>query len=371
MKKNYVLSTVLAGIMGLFSTAQVVESINYDGLTLGDVNTNFDNSAAGQGGYFTFATNTTASATTTTTTTNAGNANFQIVAAGRNGSQGLQFIGPNGNQGTRQMTRGSLASNWASRTAGNEIIETEFWFNTGSSATSDTSFRILQFADDAGTSRIAVALQYNSLTRQLRGLANLNNAGAVGFFGFDIGPSGAAGTPGPLVLADNTWYNVGMAYDTTNGNLRWVTNFGTGTNVIFTNAGNVITGMSPTQSVLVAFPANTAGVPNTAPASIVYDDFQIRATAVSELLNIQEVNTELATVSMYPNPTAGSVSVTSDSGSRISEISMYDMSGKLMITEKVGDVTFTKDVSNFKSGMYLLQIIMENGSVETQKLAKL
>ncbi len=84
MKKKYTLPSLLIAAMGLFSNAQVFESANFNGLTPGNVNTNIDFSAPGQGGYFTFASNTTTGATTATTTTNAANSNFQIVAAGRN-----------------------------------------------------------------------------------------------------------------------------------------------------------------------------------------------------------------------------------------------------------------------------------------------
>ncbi len=269
------------------------------------------------------------------------------------------------------MTKGDFDPAWATRTAGNNIIETEFWFNTGLSTTSDTNYRILQFADEAGTSRIAVALQYNTLTRQLRGLANLNQNGTVGFFGFDIGPADATGAPGPLVLAANTWYNVGMAYDSSNGSLRWVTNFGTGTNATFSNAANVIPAMAPDQSLLLAFPANTNSVPNTSPASIIFDDFEIRATATSLLLNIAETNASLSSVSMFPNPTNGTVNLSTDSASLMSSVSIYDMSGKLMETSEINNSSFSKDISGYRTGIYLLQITMDNGSVQTQKLVRI
>jgi hypothetical protein len=366
MKKKYLMPSMLIAAIGLFSTAQVYESSNFNGLTPGNVSTNFDNSASGQAGYFTFASNTSTGATTATTTTNAGNSNFQIVASGRDASQGLQIVSPNGNQGQRQMTKGDFAPTWATRAAGNNIIETEFWFNTGPTTTSDTNYRFIQFADQGGTSRIAVALQYNTLTRELRGLANATQNGQVGLFGFSLGAGNT-----PLILNANTWINAGMAYDSSNGALRWVTSAGAGTNSIFTSAANVIPGMSPDQSLILAFPANTATVANTAAANIVFDDIEIRATATNLLLSVEESTASMSSISMFPNPTDGVVNLSTDSASSMSSVSIFDMSGKLMETSTINNSSFSKDISEYRTGIYLLQITMDNGSVQTQKLVRI
>ena len=76
-----------------------------------------------------------------------------------------------------------------------------------------------------------------------------------------------------------------------------------------------------------------------------------------------EINSGL---SIYPNPSKGifNISIQEDAN-----VTVNDILGKVIYTKKVKAGNNTIDISNYQSGMYLLNIINENGSV-TKKLIK-
>ncbi|MGB3591262.1 MAG: T9SS type A sorting domain-containing protein [Nonlabens sp.] len=361
MNKKYFKALLLSVIVAGTTCAQVLQSEDFNSLTIGNVGTDIDFSTAGQGGFFTLADNVDAGATTPTTTTNAANSNFQIITGGLARTQGLRIVGPNGDQGARQITKGDFSTAFTNRTVGNDIVEVEIYFNTGTFAISETFSRILMFGDDAGTSRIPVGLQFNQTTGELSGLANLLQAGAVGFFGFNLG---AANTD--LILPPSTWVHVGMAYDTTNGALRWAYDAG---NMIdgqltFTNAANVIPGMAPNEVDLLLF----TGATNTIATSVPFDNLEVRATATNQLLNAPSQEAVLD-VAIYPNPATDFVTLRSDTID-LAAYTITDLSGKLLVKQAVNGTTERIDISNLSSGIYLLQIESVGGGLVTKKVIK-
>ena len=109
----------LAFASSTIAFAQTLQSENFNGLTIGNVGTDFVGTAAGQGGFLTSSSNGTAP----TTSNNAAVTNYQIIAGGNNSSKGLQFISPNGDKGSRVMAKPGLDVAWGARTPGNNIIE--------------------------------------------------------------------------------------------------------------------------------------------------------------------------------------------------------------------------------------------------------
>jgi Secretion system C-terminal sorting domain len=71
-------------------------------------------------------------------------------------------------------------------------------------------------------------------------------------------------------------------------------------------------------------------------------------------------------IKIYPNPTTGifTISIKEDAS-----VKMYDMFGKLIYTSKTNIGESKIDISNYPSGIYLLQVETENGSV-TKKIIK-
>ena len=73
------------------------------------------------------------------------------------------------------------------------------------------------------------------------------------------------------------------------------------------------------------------------------------------------------TLRLHPNPTGGTLTV--ESTSPIREITVYDLSGRVMMTANGGDAISVMDVSSLQGGIYLLRVVTDNG-VETGRFAK-
>mgnify|MGYP003408053821 CR=1 FL=1 len=70
----------------------------------------------------------------------------------------------------------------------------------------------------------------------------------------------------------------------------------------------------------------------------------------------------------YPNPTSGFLNI---SGNKISEIKIFDMTGKKVITKKVAPSdNLSFDVSALSSGIYLLNATNNSGATSTLKFSK-
>lgn len=71
-------------------------------------------------------------------------------------------------------------------------------------------------------------------------------------------------------------------------------------------------------------------------------------------------------VNVFPNPTVDKITITADS--EISDISIYNIDGKLLINQKYNDSSI--DFRNMKSGMYKVIVTTETGTV-TKSVVKL
>ena len=82
-------------------------------------------------------------------------------------------------------------------------------------------------------------------------------------------------------------------------------------------------------------------------------------------LEAETFNT-LSEVVVYPNPSTGIFNIALQEDA---SVSVTDMLGKVIYTNKVKSGNNTIDISNYQSGIYLLNVTSENGSV-TKKLIK-
>jgi hypothetical protein len=73
------------------------------------------------------------------------------------------------------------------------------------------------------------------------------------------------------------------------------------------------------------------------------------------------------TLRLHPNPTGGTLTV--ETTSPIREITVYDLSGRVMMTANGGDAISVMDVSSLPNGIYLLRAVTDNG-VETGRFVK-
>lgn len=325
-----------------FVEAQVLQTEDFNGLTLGDVGTDITGVTAGQDNWFTFSTN----GADPTTATNAGTTNFQIVDSGFDGTNGLKIVGSNGNKGSRFMWKPDFALLWDTRTPGNDIVEIEYDLFTGATTTSTAQYGVRLYGLDGTTSRVLNGFVYNAGTREIEGVAYLNNAGTFGTFLVNL-----AAAPG-YILEENTWYRVGFAYDTVTGETIW-------------NVGPGSTGLPAanwTGPFLVDEVDFVSGTPttNAAESEIIFDNLTVRATATEGLLNVRELTD--STFSVSPNPATDIVTITSNE--TLNSVELFDVNGRTVLVSKGANQI---NISDLSSGIYMMKISTNNGST-TKKI---
>jgi hypothetical protein len=90
------------------------------------------------------------------------------------------------------------------------------------------------------------------------------------------------------------------------------------------------------------------------------DDIDITINTLSTTLS----NTKKAFI--YPNPSHEQVFI--EAQNQMSEIKIYDMVGKMVLSQQAKTSQETVNTTKFSSGVYLLNILYENGSFTNQRL---
>ncbi|WP_343625500.1 T9SS type A sorting domain-containing protein [Flavobacterium lindanitolerans] len=346
MKKQLLFAGLLFG--SVFSVnAQVLQTENFNGMTVGNVSEDITGATPGQGGWSVFSSNGTAP----TTGTNAGPTNFQIVASGQ-GSNGLKMVTTNGNKGGRFMWKDGLDTSWGARTTGNNIIQLEFDFFTGPASTSTTQNGISMYGLDGTETRTIAGFVYVPSTKTLSGVAYLKNGATFGTYLIGLGASSAT----PIVLADNTWYRIGVAYNTTNGAIIWK---GPGFDNVGINAANYAGPFPPVEVDFISATPTT----NTASAEHTFDNFVVTATPTVALLSKEDFSFA-SKLSVYPNPSNGLVTISNDLNSALKSVSLTDLNGRTVKTVELnGDSSAQINISDLSAGVYMMNISSDQGSV--------
>lgn len=355
MKKTLLLISAFA--LSITVSGQVLDSENFNTLTIGNTHAVADLAfagGAGEGGYFRSVSNGDATAVPAETTNNAANSNVQIVANGLNSTRGMQITNPNGTGGFRQILKnGFQSSDWASRTAGNNVIDATISIFTGPTSTSVTTNRFVVTGEDPGnstTGNTIVAMDYDFNTGEISGLGRLNNGGTIGLFAFGLGPVDAAGNATALIAPANTWVTLTMSYNSTTGELIWATDLNGGTSEGFDAAAFVITGQLPDANQIFGF----SGAGNAAASSIIIDDFILTAVSRSTL-SIEEdllVNNE---IKLFPNPATDVINVSS-SILTVNSLKLVDLNGRVVMERSIQNENAFLNVSDVASGIYLLNV---------------
>lgn len=351
MKKLLLSAALLAFAYG---EAQVLFTESFNGLTVGNLGTDFAGETAGQGNWLTFANNGTG------TGSNAGNSNFQVVADGFEG-QALHVTTTDGSSGTRFVWQNGLPALWETRTAGNDVINVEYHFFTGAQSASTTQNGMRLYGTDASATpaalRTLAGFVYVPSTRVLSGIQYLNNNGTPGTFLIGLGPNNQT----PLTLQDNTWYRIGFSYNTVTGAVIWS---GPGFENVFLTA-NFNIGPFPIVSCEIV---SGAPATNATSATIGYDNITFKAAATSELLS-REQDFATANFSVYPNPANDIVNINAGS-TLVKSLQVTDMNGRVVKNVNVNNLSQTSlNISDLNTGLYLLSVFTNEG-VGTVKLVK-
>jgi hypothetical protein len=85
---------------------------------------------------------------------------------------------------------------------------------------------------------------------------------------------------------------------------------------------------------------------------------------IQQFTGIEDQNNRISKVSVYPNPSNGVWNVTLKSGFTSSAYRLVDLQGRLISTANVSGANSFQVQNDFiQSGMYLLQLIDNNGAV--------
>ncbi|MFN7015088.1 MAG: T9SS type A sorting domain-containing protein, partial [Bacteroidia bacterium] len=323
----------LALIATTFTFSQVLQSDNFNSLTIGNVGTDFSGSSTGQGSWYTFASNGSAP----TTTTNAGNNNFQIVSSGISATNGLQITGPNGNKGARYMWLDGLSTAWASRTPGNDKIEVVYNFFTGAPSTSTNLIGVQLY--DSAFSSVLNGYSYDPSTGVLEGLAFLDVSGTQGNYAISLGAGGS-----DLILNSNTWYRLGFGFDSATGQPYW--NIDSGATLSVANTVWV-----PSSDIYEIDFAVDAQSSNTSSSISIFDNYIVKATNTDTLGEVDFYNNSNS-FTIYPNPVSNLLNISNSNNFDIKNISVTDINGRV-VKKQSGDLTQI-NVSDLNAGVYFV-----------------
>jgi hypothetical protein len=365
MKKLLLLFTLS---IALTSQAQdIFLSENCSALTIGNLGTSPTGATPGQNGWLT--------AGSTGSTPAAANSNFQVVdAAGVNGNV-IQINGSStassATQGQSRWAEQDIINSWSNRTPGNDIVEVEFDLYSGGPTTSLSSFR--NYILDASGFAVAgfwfapgpytytpTGGTATTVTKALRGWAYYDNAGTPGYYTFKLG--GTSTTPDDLILSDNTWYRIGVAYDYNTGEITWKDLDGSFYTGISTgpDAGVDLTG--------ARFQVSSA-VGNTLGANVQIDNITIKTVALEDLLGVNTNSNAIKDFSIFPNPSRNVVNV-SNTNATINSIEISDLNGRVVNSVNSIDAQNVQiNISDLSSGIYMMKIVSDKG-ITTKKLIK-
>ena len=369
MKKLLLLFSLCA-YNGIFAQ-DIAFTEDCSGLTVGNLGTDPTGATPGQNLWLTSGSTGASPATS--------NANFQVVNVGGVNGNVIQINGSStassSTQGQSRWANQDLTDSWANRTAGNDIVEVEFDLFSGAPTTSLSTFR--NYILDANGFAVAgfwfapgpytytytptggTATQVTA-TKTLRGWAYYDNAGSVGYYTFKLGDTTTG--PGDLILDDNTWYRIGVAYDYNTGAVTWKD-----ANALFytgTSAGPDL----GADIVQARFQVSSA-TGNTLGASVQFDNVSIKYNAAEDLLGTKSNSLVENKLAVYPNPSKELMNVTYD-GSTLNNIQMTDLNGRVVKTLTVPNASNVQvNVSDLTPGVYMMKVVSDKGT-STKKVIK-
>ncbi|SMP03357.1 T9SS type A sorting domain-containing protein [Chryseobacterium profundimaris] len=324
MKRKLLISLFCLGSLCSFNS-QVLQQENFDALNIATI--------VGQGGYQKL---------------NGANSDYMVATA--TSGKNLKIIGAAtaGTGSARFLWKDGLDAAWASRTAGNNIIQIEYDFFTGPASVSNNAGGIELYDSTYNYYLGGLTMQQSDKT-----IFGIYTTGATVTL-TDLGAG--TPTPAPVVLPANTWVRVGFAYNTINGT------------VTFKGPGfyKTISGTDIKVPYEFDYAVQTVVTTNTASSDNLFDNVVAKAVATESLL-LATNETSLSPeqdISIYPNPATDFISVKGKA--KILSVYIYDMSGIRMDAEMVNNKV---SVQNLKVGTYLIGFKTDKGLI-TKKFSK-
>lgn len=102
------------------------------------------------------------------------------------------------------------------------------------------------------------------------------------------------------------------------------------------------------------------------------NDFQYRPSTSKQSKNIvttSQLNQSLKNITIYPNPSSNTIEIQSDN--KFNKVTIVSLEGRIVYDKSLDKTNSLQvDVSGFANGVYLVNVIDENGKLSSQKLIK-
>jgi protease II len=146
----------------------------------------------------------------------------------------------------------------------------------------------------------------------------------------------------------------------------WIANSICFAQTTVSSSGNYQEGTNATLSWTIGEPiTETISGTNSILNSGMQQNFSFTIVSVYEKLN-SKVN-----ISVYPNPAVDFLNISIENSKEQFEISIFDVSGKNLMSKKVSSEISKIDIKNFAESNYFLKITNQNGEeIKTYKIVK-
>lgn len=314
--------------------AQVLFTEDFNSYPTGPLNTVYDNTTPGYGGWLVSRSPNYLATPMITAETGKGNV-LTITTTTTTPTDGLTF----------RQEPGFLASLWNNRTPGNNIFKFEYEFYGG--VTFNFSGSILNNSASHPTIINSAFQSIYNLHRILGSYLENSSTNTLVLKNYNT-------TPFPY----NMWLKVEMFVDYNTNNVYFYI---------------------PTLNIQ----ANAPFSHNTIPFHLVFNAGSLGATSVVKIDNIKvsglktlppyilSTNEQLAAkFSMYPNPATNLVNITNNENMQVQQITIYDIAGKQLSTQVFNsEAEIQLNVENLASGTYMLHLQTNEGTA-VKKLVK-
>ncbi|MBA5791241.1 T9SS type A sorting domain-containing protein [Flavobacterium sp. xlx-214] len=340
--------------------AQIIYYENFENFTLGNVSTSSDGQTAGQGGWYTYSQWTYQNNTPYSYL-------FQIQNEVAKGKVITMAPYPYPYSIGNTSIRKELNTEITNRTIGNDVLKLEVDFYTGQQANP------LSSSVDFGLGRIFDV--NNSATNVIAGFNFDNNTGELKGTHHD-----ETGTPLPkvyqsplgnnnqaLIVPFNTWVRCVVYADYINNKVVYeIPSLN-----VFVEKSFFVNVPYPTNKLnhlADSFFAHVKLVEQTNVTLPTYKFDNIKVTALNKVLSTQEVLS--SHFNLYPNPATDIVTITSNENIDVTDIKIYDLTGKLISTQYNNNEKIIQlNVTGLVTGTYLLHL-QTNKGVAIKKMIK-
>ena len=335
MKKIGKYSIILYVFFMSFTTqAQTFFTEDFNSYPIGHLNTNYDNTTPGQGGWL--VSRNLNSLTTGMITAEAGKGNVLTITTNSTTPDGCGFT----------QEDGFLNTLWNNRTPGNNIFKFEYEFYGGGTFNFGGNVKISYKAGSSTLTNIAFQSMSN-LNRILGGYLENTSSKSITLKSYTAS-----------TFPYNMWIKAEMFVDF--------------------NANNVYFYI-PILNLQATAPFNH----NYIPGNLYFGAGNLNTTSTVKIDNIKvsglktlppyilSANEQLAAkFNMYPNPATNVVNITNAENMLVQQVTVYDIAGKQLSTQSFNNQTEIQlNVENLASGTYMLYLQTTEG-IAVKKLVK-